>query len=259
MPHDKTPQDSNTPPDKTSPAKPRRRHPWAAWYRYYYVRSRRFVVEHVLHADDPPHKLALGAAIGIFVAVTPTPGLQMWLTFVLAWLCRANKIVGLPMAWVSNPFTSLPILWITYEIGRILLMTEPVGIEWWKELAAPPEGWWAGLTFYWTKFAEIAGPLWVGSIIFGLLLAIPTYVVVYFGVRWKRLHKFGMVMPPTGGFLALARRNAAKARADAAAAKLGLGEPAPDVVTRPERPRSREASRVQPPKVPTPNSTGDAA
>ena len=30
-------------------------------------RVRRFVYHHLLHADDPPHRLALGVGIGVFV------------------------------------------------------------------------------------------------------------------------------------------------------------------------------------------------
>ena len=36
-----------------------------------------FIVYRILHADDTPHRLALGIALGVFVAWTPTVGLQM--------------------------------------------------------------------------------------------------------------------------------------------------------------------------------------
>ena len=61
-----------------------------------------FVVYGVLHADDTPHRIALGVAIGIFVTFTPTLGFQMILVAVIATLLRANKFVGLRRAGRST-------------------------------------------------------------------------------------------------------------------------------------------------------------
>ena len=85
-----------------------------ARFRSPWQRVRHFVLHDILHADDPPHRLALGVAIGMFVTFTPTVGLQMVLVGVLAWLLRANKLVGLPVVWLSNPATVVPI----YSTGR---------------------------------------------------------------------------------------------------------------------------------------------
>ena len=63
------------------------------------VKARRFIVKNILHADDPPERLAMGAAIGMFVTFTPTVGFQMMLTLFLSWLFRANKVIGLPIVW----------------------------------------------------------------------------------------------------------------------------------------------------------------
>lgn len=59
-----------------------------ARFRLYSRRSRKFFYHNVLHADDPPHRLALGAAIGVFVAFMPAVGFQMMINFFLAWLLR---------------------------------------------------------------------------------------------------------------------------------------------------------------------------
>ena len=94
-----------------------------ARFRLYLHRARKFIYHNVLHADDPPHRLALGAAIGVFVAFTPTVGLQMMLTVSLAWLLRANKVIGLPVVWISNPATLVPIYYSCYVVQTLDIAT----------------------------------------------------------------------------------------------------------------------------------------
>ncbi|HKI70697.1 MAG TPA: DUF2062 domain-containing protein, partial [Verrucomicrobiae bacterium] len=84
-------------------------------------RIERFFVYRVLHVDDTPHRIALGVAVGIFVAWTPTVGFQMILTIILATLLRANKLVGIPFVWISNPFTLGVIYYPNYLLGKFIL------------------------------------------------------------------------------------------------------------------------------------------
>jgi len=133
------------------------------------ARGRRLLIRNVLHADDPPHQLALGVAIGLFVAFTPTIGFQSALVIVLAWMFGANKLVGLPLVWISNPATFIPIYYPCYRLGRWVLGGEPVSLRWWKELARAPESYLEATQFYWKRLLEIIEPLTVGC----LLVAIP--------------------------------------------------------------------------------------
>lgn len=160
-------------------------------------RARRFLIHRVLHADDPPHNLALGMAIGVFVTFTPTIGAQMSLVVFLAWLFRANKVVGVPLVWITNPATIVPIYYPCYVVGRVLLGEPEIGLAWWQELRHPPPGFFAATHFYWSRMLEIAEPLWLGCVVVSLVLAIITYYVVYFGVRWYRLKRWGQLVPPS--------------------------------------------------------------
>jgi uncharacterized protein (DUF2062 family) len=165
-------------------------------YRYYLARLRRFIAHDVLHADDPPHPLALGAAIGIFIMYTPTFGFQMLLIVFVAWLLKANKVIGIPVAWVSNPATAVPIYYACFVVGRVLLGHPHMEEGWWAQLAKPPVGLWARVEFYWSKVMEIAAPLWVGSIVLGVITAIPTYYAVYYAVGSYRMRRWGQLTPP---------------------------------------------------------------
>ena len=69
------------------------------------------VVRPLVISVSPVEEVALGMAIGIFVGMTPTVGLQMWIVFII-WLIakylfriRFDLIVGTAIVWISNPFT----------------------------------------------------------------------------------------------------------------------------------------------------------
>ncbi|MHB0959524.1 MAG: DUF2062 domain-containing protein [Pirellulaceae bacterium] len=173
-----------------------RRHVQAR-FRLYIRRARAFVYHNVLHADDPPHQLALGAAIGIFILFTPTVGFQMMISLLLAWLLKANKAIGVAVVWISNPATMIPIFYPCYLVGRTMLFWEPVSNGWWRQLAQPPPGWWPAVIFYWSRLLEIALPLWLGGIVIGLLVAYPTYYALYYAICSYRMRRWGQLVPPS--------------------------------------------------------------
>ncbi len=159
--------------------------------------ARTFTYRRVLHADDPPHKLALGGAIGMFVALTPTVGFQMAENVFLAWLLRANKAIGVPIVWITNPATMVPIYYFCYVIGRTILGVKAVHHHWWQQFSHPPAGWWDGVAFYWTRLMEIAVPLWVGCVAVGLVLACLTYYLLYYSICVYRMRRWGQLVPPS--------------------------------------------------------------
>lgn len=158
---------------------------------------RDFVLHSVLHADDPPHRLALGIAIGLFVTFTPTVGFQTVIVIFLAWLFNANKVVGVPLVWITNPVTIVPIFYTCYRVGRLALRQPGVGFGWWTQLTQPPEGWWDGVAFYSQRFAQIAAPLWLGSIFVGFLLATAAYYISYYAIYGYRMKRWGQLLPPS--------------------------------------------------------------
>ena len=78
-------------------------------------------VKRFLHINDTPESIALGAAVGMFIGMTPTVGFQMLIMIVVGTVIRANRIAGVAMVYVSNPFTVLPIYWLDYLVGSTLL------------------------------------------------------------------------------------------------------------------------------------------
>lgn len=161
--------------------------------RYVIKRTKRLFIYRVLHVDDTPHRIALGVAVGIFIAWTPTIGFQMLLTVLLATLFRANKLVGVPFVWISNPFTLVPIYYPNYIVGRWLLSSN----------AAPPDflrafdvggGWWFEtwanrIISWWEATWHAFGPLWLGSMMVALILGTMTYFTVRHTVVAYRGHR----------------------------------------------------------------------
>ncbi|MCK5473761.1 MAG: DUF2062 domain-containing protein, partial [Planctomycetes bacterium] len=71
--------------------------------------------------NDTPHRIAMGTALGLFVAWTPVLGLHILMVLGLALLLRANKFVAIVFIWVNNPLTMAAIYYPSYLLGRTIL------------------------------------------------------------------------------------------------------------------------------------------
>jgi len=174
-------------------------------FRYVAKKTKDFFIYRVLHVDDTPHRIALGVAIGIFITWTPTMGIQMILTVLVSAIFRANKAVGVPFVWISNPLTIIPIYYPNYLVGCWLLGRGYEDFSFIETITRElPEGFWASLAAWWTHmgtaFWHVFAPLWVGSIIVGLVLGAITYPLVYYAVvgyrGHRRRHGHGRTAPP---------------------------------------------------------------
>ena len=157
---------------------------WMAWRKL-----RRFIIYRVMHVDDTPHRIALSLAIAIFVTWTPTIGFQMVLAFALAALLGANKFVGVPFVWISNPFTFVPIFLPNYLLGSILLGGQYSSSRFLDAISQASQfqgGWWDRVQAWWQAIWPIFLPLTLGSLIIGGILGLITYFVSFYGIRAYR-------------------------------------------------------------------------
>lgn len=153
--------------------------------RYVAKRIERFFVYRVLHVDDTPHRIALGMAIGIFVTWMPCIGLQMVLTVAISALLGANKLVGVPFVWISNPATLLPIYGPNYYVGSVLLggdYTWSRFVDAMSKASGFSGTWTAKVHAYWDAFWPIFPPLWLGSVIVASILGVLTYFGILYAV-----------------------------------------------------------------------------
>jgi uncharacterized protein len=133
-----------------------------------YIRER---LHAIVKLDDPPHKLALAFALGIFIAFSPTIGLHMLSCLALGWLFRLNTLVIITASFVNNPWTMIPLygfctwfgLWIT---GKHAVVPKIV----WNEITP-------------SNFYSILKPyLWsyvAGTLILGAVAAVASYFVFH--------------------------------------------------------------------------------
>ena len=170
-------------------------------HRYVGRKLKRFFIYRVLHVDDTPHRIALGLAIGIFITWTPTMGLQMILTIMVASLMRANKFVGVPFVWISNPVTAVPLYGFNYLVGTWVLPGDYPVSKFTESLSKAVfigGGWMDKIGAWWEATIDFFLPLWIGSIMVALILAVPTYVVTRWAIMkyrkiWHEKHP-----PPPG-------------------------------------------------------------
>lgn len=154
-----------------------------------YRKFRKFLIHNVLHADDTPHRIAVGIAVGVFVGLTPTVGFQMVIAVAVAAALRANKVVCIPMVWITNPVTLVPIYAACFRIGSALTglgaatasheataqltsLEAAGGMDRWVEL-----GFWKELL---QTITRVGAELWVGCLFVGSIAA----VIAYFASRW---------------------------------------------------------------------------
>ena len=156
-------------------------------HRYLAKKAKDFFAYRVLGVNDTPHRIALGVAVGMFIAWTPTVGVQMGLTVVVCALVGANKVVGLPWVWISNPATMLPIYYWNYRLGRLVLGGRWPPLRLGKVMKTP--GWWQKFWILLEETVVVGWPLWLGSVIVAAATAVPTYFVIRWAVITYRRYR----------------------------------------------------------------------
>ncbi len=134
----------------------------------------------MLRLSDPPEKIALGAAIGVFMGIFPTFGVGTLLALLLAAMTRANKAAAVLGSLVMNPLTT-PFFWTLSVLTGSVLMGEDSR----KILAkVHNEGLLRGAGRAYLVFT-------VGNLIVSSLFAVATYLFIRWAVRKKRKLKGG--------------------------------------------------------------------
>ena len=162
--------------------------------RRFWTQPRRIWTE-LLALDDTAHAIAAGAAVGIWLGLTPTVGVQMILVALLAFFCRGwlyfNRTAALLMVYVTNPLTVVPIYWFNYRVGMALVG----GTGSREQLSAALQydslsQWWESVR---TLAVSVGPPLLLGSLIVATASAAVMYPLTFALVR--RLRAADAVLP----------------------------------------------------------------
>ncbi len=170
------------------------------------------VVVPFLQSEAPIPQVSWGAAIGMFVGLTPTMGIQMYIVAGIWAICRFllrlrfNLPIAVAMVWISNPVTVLPFYYVFFLTGELFL-TWGDGMGHLMDYAAfqeafvqagtvPTESWFVRLTegiilLFWT----FGWPMIVGSLVWAIPASLATYPVTTFWLlryRWLNAAREGL-------------------------------------------------------------------
>ncbi len=119
-----------------------------------------------------PNEIALGLAVGLFVAMTPSMGFHTVIAVFFAALFKWNKISAAVGVWITNPLTAPVIYGVNYFIGAKLIGLQKV------YLLSEAHGF-ARIYKIMLKAPEIFWALTIGGIVLGLPLAVAGYYFSY--------------------------------------------------------------------------------
>lgn len=124
------------------------------------------------------HSVSGAFFVGIFVAFLPILG-QMPVAALLALLCRVNLPIAVALVWISNPVTTPPIFYATYELGRWILGTPAVEFT-------------LNLSWEWFKseLPKLWQPLFAGSLTCGVVFGSLGYFAIQGLWRWQVINNW---------------------------------------------------------------------
>jgi uncharacterized protein (DUF2062 family) len=115
----------------------------------------------VFRLDDPPWRIALALAIGVFISCTPLFGFQTLLAILVATVTRLNRAATVTGVWINLPWVTPFVYAGALKLGQVLL---------------PELG---GIGGFWTW-------LLVGTSIVGLGAGLVTYFISFGALSWRR-------------------------------------------------------------------------
>lgn len=136
----------------------------------------RSTIAWMIGQEGSPGHQARGLAAGVFTGCLPFFGLQILLGVALAVSLRGNRLLAAAGTWISNPLTTLPLCWLNYQVGVLLLGPGPA----WPALdkldgaALSALGW------------SFTSRLMLGSLLMGLVSAVVAGVLCWHWLHGRR-------------------------------------------------------------------------
>ena len=140
-------------------------------------------IHRLIHLNESPYRIAMGCACGIFCSALPIFG-QTFIGMIAALVLRASVIASLPWTWISNPLTTLPMWYGGYRLGIWIMPGKHKPLSY-TEIQALMQNfdqmdWTQGLSLLSTELWEALQPLWLGTVVMGLAMAAPSFILVYY-------------------------------------------------------------------------------
>jgi len=115
----------------------------------------------VFSLDDPPWRIALALAVGVFISCTPTFGFQTLIALALATVARLNRAATVTGVWINLPWVTPFVYAGALKLGSVVVADTP------------------GMGGFWMM-------LLVGTTIVGAAAALVTYCISFGALSWRR-------------------------------------------------------------------------
>lgn len=149
-------------------------------------------VRALLRLNDPPSRIALALAVGVFISCTPLYGLQTLLSLAVATIFRLNKAATVTGAWFNLPWFAPFVYGLALHVGG-LIVPDSQGLD----AAAVAE------LLRMSSSHDAMNALWllqdisvaflIGTTVVGAAAALVTYVLALVLIRRRRAR--GMMRP----------------------------------------------------------------
>jgi hypothetical protein len=124
--------------------------------------------------------VSMAFAIGLWAMYTPPLPWQMAIAGVLAIYFNANLPISVALVWITNPVTWLPMYYVAYEVGSLVLGRGTFQFEQFSHLFSIEKVW------------ELGAPLLLGCFILMNTGAVLGYTVTQYFWRRSVLHRWQM-------------------------------------------------------------------
>jgi uncharacterized protein (DUF2062 family) len=132
----------------------------------------------IFSVKDTPEKIAIAFAVGVFIGISPFLGLHTLMAIAFASILRLNRLVTLAGAFVTNPLTIIPIYSFATWMGTKMTGHENTLSQTnFKEIT---------IINIFSILKELILPFFVGTIAFGVIAGVLSYLFVYYIVKRMR-------------------------------------------------------------------------
>jgi len=128
-------------------------------------------IRYILTIKGSPHSIAIAFSIGVFIGMSPLLGLHTILALAVASLFRLNRMVTLAGAYLTNPWTIVPIYSFSTWFG--------VKITGYEERIPEIDFHSVNILNIFRALKSLIVPFIVGTTILGLIGALLSYLLIH--------------------------------------------------------------------------------
>jgi uncharacterized protein (DUF2062 family) len=139
-------------------------------------------IERFFLINDSPHKVAAGAALGVFFGISPGEGVAT--TLIIASILRFNRLAATAGVLATNAWTTFIVLPLAAAVGGFIFHESKQ-----KLISDFKQTFKLGYKYFFTKavFFDIALPLIVGYFIVSGLIAIAVYFTLLYFLKKNKV------------------------------------------------------------------------